>query len=453
MGVWDARVGGGSALKSRAQIQTEALDYADSVGGGGASLMGEGVRYVSETGSDGYDGLTERTAKRTLAAAYADLPMPASSTPAVQRIYAAPGDYDVGSGLALTRGKPVEIRGTVRTPPYVVSTATAPLSNVRCARIRSSTGAASLITTIGGTASAQMNGCAFIDLLFEFRASTTKIGIDANSAWYGEITRCYAFADKTSVPAAVDAQLFFVRDDTTYGGSGTDCSWWRVDDNWVINMALGTFGDTGGNNNHQLLTRNHGFGLNHSNTSALPFVTIVNGNRCAVIDSNIEAYNVGIKFDSCWQSREEGTGGEFVDVAIDAYNTKGCSFKPNGISMFALGSTTPIISNPLQFRGDAFTKANRIDITSAWFSGNDQRVGMPIDDPTYPAISLGSTDNLVISPRHIQNQGVRELVGTGTPEGAVVGKVGDRFWRTDGGATTTLYVKTSGTGNTGWTAK
>lgn len=42
--------------------------------------------------------------------------------------------------------------------------------------------------------------------------------------------------------------------------------------------------------------------------------------------------------------------------------------------------------------------------------------------------------------------------GTGTPEGAVTGNVGDVFHRTDGGAGTTLYVKTSGTGNTGWAA-
>ena len=43
--------------------------------------------------------------------------------------------------------------------------------------------------------------------------------------------------------------------------------------------------------------------------------------------------------------------------------------------------------------------------------------------------------------------------GTGTPEGVVTAPVGSLFLRTDGGATTTLYVKTSGTGNTGWTAK
>jgi hypothetical protein len=44
-------------------------------------------------------------------------------------------------------------------------------------------------------------------------------------------------------------------------------------------------------------------------------------------------------------------------------------------------------------------------------------------------------------------------VVTGSPEGAVVAKVGSLVTRTDGGATTTLYVKESGTGNTGWVAK
>lgn len=42
---------------------------------------------------------------------------------------------------------------------------------------------------------------------------------------------------------------------------------------------------------------------------------------------------------------------------------------------------------------------------------------------------------------------------TGTPEAAITAPIGSQYMRTDGGATTTLYVKTSGTGNTGWTAK
>ena len=43
------------------------------------------------------------------------------------------------------------------------------------------------------------------------------------------------------------------------------------------------------------------------------------------------------------------------------------------------------------------------------------------------------------------------IVGTGAPEGAVVGSVGDIYLRTDGAAGTTLYIKQSGAAtNTGW---
>ena len=43
--------------------------------------------------------------------------------------------------------------------------------------------------------------------------------------------------------------------------------------------------------------------------------------------------------------------------------------------------------------------------------------------------------------------------GTGTPEAVVTAPVGSLYSRTDGGAGTTLYVKETGAGNTGWAAK
>jgi hypothetical protein len=43
--------------------------------------------------------------------------------------------------------------------------------------------------------------------------------------------------------------------------------------------------------------------------------------------------------------------------------------------------------------------------------------------------------------------------GAGSPEGVVTAPVGTAYLRSDGGANTTLYVKESGTGNTGWVAK
>jgi hypothetical protein len=47
----------------------------------------------------------------------------------------------------------------------------------------------------------------------------------------------------------------------------------------------------------------------------------------------------------------------------------------------------------------------------------------------------------------------RILYGTGTPEGVVYADVGTLFLRSDGSVNTTLYVKESGTDNTGWDAK
>ena len=49
--------------------------------------------------------------------------------------------------------------------------------------------------------------------------------------------------------------------------------------------------------------------------------------------------------------------------------------------------------------------------------------------------------------------GVEYLAGTGSPEGAYAASIGSVYTRTNGGAGTTLYVKESGTGNTGWVAK
>ncbi len=53
----------------------------------------------------------------------------------------------------------------------------------------------------------------------------------------------------------------------------------------------------------------------------------------------------------------------------------------------------------------------------------------------------------------IHTLGARLISGSGTPEGSVAAPIGTLFTRTDGGASTTLYVKESGTGNTGWVAK
>lgn len=63
------------------------------------------------------------------------------------------------------------------------------------------------------------------------------------------------------------------------------------------------------------------------------------------------------------------------------------------------------------------------------------------DDGAHGTITLGSLT------------GPKVVTGTGSPEGVVTAPMGSLYLRTDGGASTTLYVKTSGTAATGWTAK
>ena len=63
------------------------------------------------------------------------------------------------------------------------------------------------------------------------------------------------------------------------------------------------------------------------------------------------------------------------------------------------------------------------------------------------AVQVGATAGLVVGA-----SGPKVLSGSGSPEGAVTAPVGSIYLRTDGGADTAAYTKTSGTGNTGWTA-
>ena len=61
--------------------------------------------------------------------------------------------------------------------------------------------------------------------------------------------------------------------------------------------------------------------------------------------------------------------------------------------------------------------------------------------------------NLVATAGIYLNTSTRIISGTGSPAGAISAPVGSLYLRTDGGANTTLYVKESGTGTSGWAAK
>lgn len=79
--------------------------------------------------------------------------------------------------------------------------------------------------------------------------------------------------------------------------------------------------------------------------------------------------------------------------------------------------------------------------------------------PASPSVPLANTDSLSEGTTNLYYTDVRAqaavkwTTGTGSPEGVVTASVGTLYSRSDGGASTTLYVKESGAGNTGWVAK
>lgn len=79
--------------------------------------------------------------------------------------------------------------------------------------------------------------------------------------------------------------------------------------------------------------------------------------------------------------------------------------------------------------------------------------GISNDMDIYNLLSGGNLNLLTTGSGRVHINGLPHIVGSGSPEGVVTAIVGSIFLRLDGAATTTLYVKTSGTGNTGWTAK
>lgn len=88
---------------------------------------------------------------------------------------------------------------------------------------------------------------------------------------------------------------------------------------------------------------------------------------------------------------------------------------------------------------------------------------MAVPDPPYPQVPplvpglsqwrLEWVQWLQKLTRAVNGQAALVLSGSGTPEANVTAPVGTLFLRTDGGASTTVYVKESGTGSTGWVAK
>lgn len=143
-----------------------------------------------------------------------------------------------------------------------------------------------------------------------------------------------------------------------------------------------------------------------------------------VVDDPALTMNDGIFFDGCTWLTCTGNAISGVDN--------------NGVLIFA---TTAITIR-------AFVFANAIDISGGSSVSTNLSGGAVMSSES---MVWGNSDGALTLLNQASN--VRVVTKAGTPEGSIVAGIGSLCVRTDGGAVTTLYVKESGVGNTGWVAK
>jgi hypothetical protein len=98
-----------------------------------------------------------------------------------------------------------------------------------------------------------------------------------------------------------------------------------------------------------------------------------------------------------------------------------------------------------------FSDINYVPNVSNWTFKNDTDISEYTVKQTVTGTQLKTDQNGDLYLNAAKTVGV--ITGTGSPESSVTASVGALYIRTDGGTSTTLYVKESGTGNTGWVAK
>lgn len=185
-------------------------------------------------------------------------------------------------------------------------------------------------------------------------------------------------------------------------------------------------------------TDNVVYGYSLGNSSALPTIEAGAGLQVHVTDGYLKGASLGVGAEAALSDSSsgihvqdasrarvqvEGTGAAGV-AEVEVHGRDGSSNLVRG-RFAAEGSTAVVL---------------RVSTTHALVIYTDNVERMRINSAGAIILGAGATGSQI-------------RTGTGTPEGAVAAPVGSIYLRTDGGASTSFYVKESGAGNTGWVAK
>lgn len=167
---------------------------------------------------------------------------------------------------------------------------------------------------------------------------------------------------------------------------------------------------------------------------------------CVINDTVFETSNPAVEFIDCVinSSSISASGGgsyKYTNCVIDGVRQSGST---TGATTSFRNFSTSIVD------GNVYGGLN--------FIGDDGSTGAAGTRASFAAVAHGATGQahfefLTSASGTSAQSTVYFYAADGSPEGVFTAPVGSLYLNTAGGASTTLYVKTSGTGNTGWTAK
>ena len=145
----------------------------------------------------------------------------------------------------------------------------------------------------------------------------------------------------------------------------------------------------------------------------------------------------------------------FLDI-LNSLNyfryTPGAGFYLNngGVDISPSGTTG---IGTLALSGNGYGGYITLDGTAMYVGHTSASRDLRLQTDETDRLTISGTGAVAITGTSLQLGTVTWTTGAGSPEGVVTAVVGSLYSRTDGSTSTTLYVKTSGSGNTGWTAK
>lgn len=169
--------------------------------------------------------------------------------------------------------------------------------------------------------------------------------------------------------------------------------------------------------------------------------TGINATNLAIVEAGIAA---AVRKHETTTLPDSGTLFHRVDIPDDATPTGGW---PDRLAFFFNGTRTGYHNEYGELRARP-AKTNTVALRCQGHGSGSSVDIFQVTDSSNATVYLGVSSTGVTLAN-----GVRVLSGAGSPEGVVSAPVGSTFHRTNGGAGTCLYVKESGTGNTGWIAK